>query len=109
MTTGQRALWRSLQRQSNRALPAIGARCGLALAAAVVSAALLLGASAATAQTVRALVIGIDDYVEHQDLAGAVNDARDLASTLSRAASTTSWCWRMAPQRGTASPPNGAG
>ena len=85
MATGQRALWRSLKRQSNRALPAIGARCGLALAAVGLSAALLLSTSAATAQTVRALVIGIDDYVEHQDLAGAVNDARDLAGTLSRA------------------------
>ena len=37
------------------------------------------------AQTVRALVIGIDDYVELQDLAGAVNDARDIATALNEA------------------------
>lgn len=39
--------------------------------------------SVANAQTVRALVIGIDDYVELQDLGGAVNDARDIAAALS--------------------------
>ena len=37
------------------------------------------------AQTVRGLVIGIDDYVELHGLAGAVNDARDIARALSAA------------------------
>ena len=41
-----------------------------------------LAAPCAEAQTVRGLVIGIDDYVELRDLAGAVNDARDIASAL---------------------------
>ena len=36
----------------------------------------------AGAQTVRGLVIGIDDYAELRDLAGAVNDARDIARAL---------------------------
>ena len=37
----------------------------------------------AEAQAVRALVIGIDEYVELADLGGAVNDARDVARALS--------------------------
>ena len=36
----------------------------------------------AEAQTVRGLVIGIDDYAELADLRGAVNDARDVAQAL---------------------------
>ena len=40
------------------------------------------GMRLAEAETVRGLVIGIDDYVELRDLAGAVNDARDIASAL---------------------------
>ncbi|MCY4319252.1 MAG: caspase family protein [Alphaproteobacteria bacterium] len=40
-------------------------------------------AASAQAQSVRALVIGIDDYRELPDLAGAVNDARDIARALS--------------------------
>lgn len=36
------------------------------------------------AQTVRALVVGIDAYAEQPDLAGAVNDARDIARALQR-------------------------
>ena len=51
----------------------LGALVGLAAA----------GPRPAEAQTVRGLVIGIDDYVELPDLAGAVNDARDIASALS--------------------------
>lgn len=38
----------------------------------------------AEAQTVRSLVIGIDEYAELADLEGAVNDARDVASALLR-------------------------
>ena len=51
-------------------------------AAAGLCALLALGPSAATAQTVRGLVIGIDAYAELPDLAGAVNDARDIARAL---------------------------
>ena len=40
------------------------------------------GAPPVEAQTVRALVIGIDSYVELPDLGGAVNDARDVAQAL---------------------------
>lgn len=36
----------------------------------------------AEAQTVRGLVIGIDDYAELAELRGAVNDARDIAQAL---------------------------
>lgn len=43
------------------------------------------GAPGAGAQEVRGLVIGINDYVELRDLAGAVNDARDVANALSGA------------------------
>ena len=57
------------------ARPAAGALGALVALAA-------LGAPCAEAQTVRGLVIGIDDYVELRDLAGAVNDARDIASAL---------------------------
>ena len=46
---------------------------------------MLAGASGAAAQTVRGLVVGIDDYVEIGDLAGAVNDARDIAGALGAA------------------------
>ena len=46
---------------------------------------LIFTTPAVYAQTVRALVIGIDDYVELQDLAGAVNDARDIATALNEA------------------------
>ena len=57
--------------------------------AAVLSAGLLgfsiWGAPAAGAQEVRGLVIGINDYVELRNLAGAVNDARDVANALSGA------------------------
>ena len=42
------------------------------------------GTSFAGAQTVRGLVVGIDQYAELGDLAGAVNDARDIARALSR-------------------------
>ena len=37
---------------------------------------------AAGAETVRGLVIGIDDYAHETDLRGAVNDARDISRTL---------------------------
>ena len=43
------------------------------------------GAPTVSAQEVRGLVIGINDYVELRDLAGAVNDARDVAKALSGA------------------------
>ena len=36
-------------------------------------------------QTVRALVVGINDYAELRDLSGAVNDARDVAKALAGA------------------------
>ena len=39
-------------------------------------------APGAEAQTVRGLVIGIDEYVALKDLRGAVNDARDIAQAL---------------------------
>ena len=42
------------------------------------------GTPSAEAQTVRGLVVGIDKYVELRALAGAVNDARDIARALSR-------------------------
>ena len=42
------------------------------------------GTPSADAQTVRGLVVGIDKYVELRVLAGAVNDARDIARALSR-------------------------
>ena len=52
------------------------------LAAAGLCALLALAPPPASAQTVRALVVGIDAYAELPDLAGAVNDARDLAMAL---------------------------
>lgn len=45
---------------------------------------MLTGAPGAAAETVRGLVVGIDDYVELRDLQGAVNDARDIAGALAR-------------------------
>ena len=62
-------------------------RAGAPKAAVVLAA--LIGVAAgwaprAEAQTVRSLVIGIDEYVELADLDGAVNDARDVAAALSR-------------------------
>ena len=57
------------------ARPAAGALGALVALAA-------LAAPCAEAQTVRGLVIGIDAYVELRDLAGAVNDARDIARAL---------------------------
>ena len=58
---------------------------GMALMAAGLWACGILAPPIASAQTVRALVIGIDDYGELRDLAGAVNDARDIAKALSKA------------------------
>ena len=78
------------------------ARWGRALAAACLSALMILSTSPAAAQTVRGLVIGIDAYDELRDLAGAVNDARDVAGALAVPASTISWCWRTRPRRGRA-------
>ena len=52
--------------------PMLAVLCTLAAAAA----------PRAEAQTVRGLVIGIDDYAELSDLRGAVNDARDVAQAL---------------------------
>ena len=46
---------------------------------------MMLGTTPAAAQTVRGLVIGIDAYDELRDLAGAVNDARDVAGALAGA------------------------
>ena len=46
---------------------------------------MMLGTTPAAAQTVRGLVIGIDAYDELHDLAGAVNDVRDVAGALAGA------------------------
>ena len=46
---------------------------------------MILSTSPAAAQTVRGLVIGIDAYDELHDLAGAVNDVRDVAGALAGA------------------------
>ena len=56
-------------------------------AAAVLAALIAVAAGwapRAETQTVRSVVIGIDEYAELADLNGAVNDARDVASALSR-------------------------
>ena len=60
------------------------ARWGRVLCLAVAFTLAAIGTAPATAQTVRGLVIGIDAYDELTDLAGAVNDARDVAGALSR-------------------------
>lgn len=63
-----------------------GRRVRLALTASMIAALCVTAwgwAPRAEAQAVRGLVIGIDAYVELADLAGAVNDARDVARSLS--------------------------
>ena len=49
----------------------------------IACAAALAWVPCAVAQTTRALVIGIDEYAELENLLGAVNDARDVAGALS--------------------------
>ena len=61
---------------------------GVAFAALLGAALGWPGAHAAAAPAVRALVIGIDAYAELHDLAGAVNDARDVAQALATAGVT---------------------
>ena len=78
---GRRHRWLA----NDSAMVAGAARGGRALAVAGLFALAVLGTSAAAAQTVRGLVIGIDAYDELNDLAGAVNDARDVAGALAGA------------------------
>ena len=72
-------------RAVRRALAAAGAVvgiCGLAALSPAVAAQESKGLAAAGAQTVRGLVIGIDDYKKIKKLQGAVNDARDIRQAL---------------------------
>ena len=85
MAVGHGECWTSGRRRSIAGLPARWHRIIIAVVAASLCALTISMTSVAGAQTVRGLVIGIDAYAELQDLAGAVNDARDLAGALSRA------------------------
>lgn len=85
MTIGHEGYWTWARRRSVAGLPSRWHRIITAVAAASLCALTISMASVAGAQTVRGLVIGIDAYAELQDLAGAVNDARDVAGALSGA------------------------
>ena len=72
-------------RTVRRTLAAAGATvgiCGLAALPPAAAAQESKGLAAAGTQTVRGLVIGIDDYKKIKKLQGAVNDARDIRQAL---------------------------
>lgn len=85
MAAGHGGYWTLVRRRSAAGLPTRWRRIITSAVAASLCALSISMTSVAGAQTVRGLVIGIDAYAELLDLAGAVNDARDLAGALSRA------------------------